>query len=85
VGIIKRKREREEAEARADFAVGRFWGVSSGAPGDLEDTEECVRECKLSGDALHRLRCRLPLGASGTTGSRVARIDRVLKSLEKGA
>ena len=75
----------EPDSAKADNAIRRFWGASNGSEADLADTEKCLRGCQLHRSDLHRLRRGLPVGAAGTTGSRVARIDRVLKSLEHEA
>ena len=85
MSFTRRKTNREEAEARAKNACDRFWGVSNGSPGDLEDTEKCLRECKLTNHDISKLRAALPLECGGTTGARVARIDRVLKRLEHEA
>ena len=68
--------------ARAKNAVKRFWGVSNGAEGDLQATTECLNECSLCKKDINELRAELPVGATGTTGQRVVRIDRVLKRLE---
>jgi hypothetical protein len=68
--------------ARAKNAVNRFWGVSNGADGDLTATAECLGECLLGKKDINELRAELPIGATGTTGMRVSRIDRVLKRLE---
>ena len=75
----------EPDPSKAENAVKRFWGASNGSEADLADTEKCLRDCQLHRPDLHRLRRGLPVGAVGTTGSRIARIDRVLKSLEHEA
>ncbi len=76
----------EEADsAKALNAVRRFWGASNGSDADLADTVKCLRDCNLLSTDLHKLRASLPLGTVGTTGGRIERIDRVLKSLEKEA
>lgn len=79
-----RRREKAGAENRASAcnAVDRFWGVSNGAQGDLEATVTCLKDCCLTKNDFNELRARLPIGATGTTGQRVSRIDRVLKRLE---
>jgi len=74
-----------QAESDAMAAPGVFWGHSAGSPEDLRHAEECVRKARLNPDELHDLRAQLPIGATGTTGQRVIRIDRVLKRLEKEA
>ena len=78
----RRERAGEENRATAQNAVNRFWGVTNGAAGDLDATIECLGDCSLSKNDLNELRAKLPIGASGTTGMRVSRIDRVLKRLE---
>jgi hypothetical protein len=71
--------------ASAKSAVNRFWGVSNGSMGDLRATAEHLKECSLGKKDINELRAELPVGATGTTGQRVSRIDRVLKRLEYGA
>lgn len=76
----------KQAELDALAAPGVFWGHSSGGLENLAIAETCLREGNLSAKQLHDLRTELPIGASGTTtGQRIARIDRVLKRLEKEA
>lgn len=82
MSLLRRNKSRESDQAAAKNAVDRFWGVSNGAPGDLAATEVCLRECQLNCDDYRKLRVALPLECGGTTGARVARIDRVLKRLE---
>ncbi len=83
--FFRKKTDRQLANESASNACQRFWGMSNGAPGDLLATEGILRECKLDPGEIADLRAGLPLGAAGTTGARVARIDRVLKRLEKEA
>ena len=77
----------ETKQARADGcqAVKVFWSGEDISDGDLQRAEACIRKANFSARELHDLRADLPLGATGTTGARVMRIDRVLKRLEKEA
>ena len=80
--------EREVTKrARSDGcqAVKVFWSGQDIGDGDLKRAEECIRKANFGAKALHNLRAELPIGATGTTGARVMRIDRVLKRLEKEA
>jgi hypothetical protein len=71
------------ADARA--AVKRYWGETAGGEDDLAAAELAIRAADLSSNEFHDLRAVLPVGATGTTGQRVVRIDRVLKRLEKAS
>ncbi len=75
----------EPDSGAGEALVRRFWGTSNGSEADLAATVQAIRDCRLSREAFHKLRASLPVGTVGTTGSRIARIDRALKSLEKGA
>ncbi len=78
----------ETKQARVDGcqAVKVFWSGQDISDGDLKRAEVCIREANFSARELHDLRAELPLSSiTTTTGERVARIDRVLKRLEKEA
>jgi hypothetical protein len=75
----------KKAIAAARAAVKHYWGETAGGEADLAAAEAIIREAGLSSDEFHDFRAELPIGAAGTTGQRVARIDRVLKRLEKAS
>jgi hypothetical protein len=85
MGFRKSAAERREATAKAARNITTIFWAGSGSETSLLDAEAEIRALKLTPDQLHDLRAGLPLGSGGVTGAKVARIDRVLKRLEKSA
>jgi hypothetical protein len=73
----------KQAHVDAVDAPEVFWQQTAGGNDALEFAEQVMRDGGLSPKDLHTMRLKLPIGATGTTGSRVLMIDRLLKRLEK--
>ncbi len=82
MGLFNHKTDRG---AVARLAVETYWGESNGGFLALATAEDCLRESKLKIEQIRTLRTNLPLGCQGTTGQKVAKIDRILKRLEHEA
>ena len=67
----------------AEKVVRHFYTRSNNSDGQLLEAADSLSALRLSRDQLSNLRMTLPIAASGTNGEKVARIDRVLKRLEK--
>lgn len=80
------KQERLDTQyEEAAAIVSAFWGESNGSPEALALAQTRLRQLKPDLTVLHRLRLDLPPAHGGTTGQRLARADRLLKSLEHEA
>jgi hypothetical protein len=82
---MRSRSERRAATLKAAKDITTVFWAGNGSQESLAAAESQLRLLKLTPDQLHDLRAGLPLECGGTTGQRVARIDRVLKRLEKAA
>ncbi len=82
MGLLRRKADSDGMQA-ASGIVTNFYSKSNNSDGALLEAADRLEKLSLSRKQLSDIRMLLPVKASGTNGEKVARIDRVLKRLEK--